>query len=58
MAFLIGNRIQLHPATDRWMMGDRYGIVEATAKGCYLVRLDVSGQYMWIDERDLLEVQT
>jgi hypothetical protein len=39
------------------MMGDRYGIVEATEKGCYLVRFDVSGQYMWIDERDLLEVQ-
>jgi hypothetical protein len=23
----IGDRVQLHPATDRWMMGDRYGVV-------------------------------
>lgn len=21
----IGKRIELHPATDRWMMGDQYG---------------------------------
>lgn len=23
----IGKRVQLHPATDEWMMGDRYGEV-------------------------------
>jgi hypothetical protein len=25
--FEIGQRVQLHPATDRWMMGDRYGVM-------------------------------
>lgn len=23
----VGQRVQLHPRTDRWMMGDRYGEV-------------------------------
>lgn len=23
----ISDRVQLHPATDRWMMGDRFGVV-------------------------------
>jgi hypothetical protein len=23
----VGKRIQLHPATDQWMMGDRFGVV-------------------------------
>jgi len=23
----IGKRVELHPATDRWMMGDRYGVI-------------------------------
>lgn len=22
-----GQRVELHPATDRWMMGDRFGVV-------------------------------
>ena len=25
--FKIGDRVQLHPATDDWMRGDRYGDV-------------------------------
>ena len=24
---LVGKRVELHPATDRWMMGDRYGFL-------------------------------
>ena len=23
----IGKRVELHPATDQWMMGDRYGTI-------------------------------
>ena len=23
----IGKRVQLHPATDRWMMGDQFGVI-------------------------------
>jgi hypothetical protein len=25
--FMVGQRVQLHPGTDRWMMGDRHGVV-------------------------------
>ena len=28
----IGQRMQLHPATDRWMMGDRYGVIVGVSK--------------------------
>jgi hypothetical protein len=28
----IGMRCQLHPATDRWMMGDKYGEIVAVSK--------------------------
>ena len=42
--FKPGHRIELHPATDGWMMGDRFGVVtrvinDATVK----VLLDRSG---------------
>lgn len=28
----IGKRVELHPATDRWMMGDKYGAVVAVSR--------------------------
>lgn len=28
----IGQRCELHPATDRWMMGDKYGEIVAVSK--------------------------
>ena len=42
--FKLNQRVELHPATDRWMMGDRYGVVTKvdTEKGVVRVRLDVS----------------
>ena len=39
-----GQRVQLHPGTDRWMMGDRYGIVIKMGRRLVHVKLDVSGQ--------------
>ena len=30
--YRIGKRMQLHPATDRWMMGDQYGEIVAISK--------------------------
>ena len=32
---LIGKRVQLHPATDQWMKGDRYGTI--TEEGTVMV---------------------
>lgn len=49
----IGTRIQMHPATDCWMRGDRYGVIigygrTATSLYCaekpYRVKLDKSGR--------------
>ena len=41
--FAIGQRVQMHPATDAWMSGDRYGeIIKLTSK--VHVKLDKSGR--------------
>lgn len=41
----VGSRVELHPGTDRWMMGDRFGDVERIdRKGRVVVRLDRSGK--------------
>lgn len=37
-----GSRVQLHPATDRWMMGDRFGTVRKITRRCVHVKMDVS----------------
>jgi hypothetical protein len=39
-SFRVNDRIELHPATDSWMRGDRYGIVERIGMVCIWVRLD------------------
>ena len=28
----IGKRVQLHPATDTWMRGDRYGVIVSVSR--------------------------
>lgn len=35
-------RVELHPATDRWMMGDRYGSVVNVGRLIVQVKLDKS----------------
>ena len=42
--FTIGQRVQLHPALDRWMRGDRYGKVSKVTRQTVHVHLDRSGQ--------------
>jgi hypothetical protein len=46
----IGTRIELHPATDRWMMGDRFGMVTGIDKptGRFRVKMNVSGKTLKI----------
>jgi hypothetical protein len=42
---LAGRRVELHPATDRWMAGDRFGTIIGGVRGrdsVYLVHLDRS----------------
>jgi len=55
-----GRRVELHPATDRWMQGDRFGTIlggVANRSGVYYVRLDRSGTTarLHIDNLRLLE---
>lgn len=37
-------RIELHPATDRWMRGDRCGTIVGIGRKLLKVQMDVSGQ--------------
>ena len=52
--FRLGERVQLHPATDDWMRGDRYGeVVRQGQKGTAHVKLDKSGRTKRYREDDL-----
>ena len=42
--FKLHDRVQLSPACERWMMGDRYGEVVAIGSKLLKVRMDVSGK--------------
>ncbi len=37
----VGDRIELHPATDFWMMGARHGTVLKVGVNCATVKLDL-----------------
>lgn len=41
--FHVGDRIELAPHLDRWMMGDRFGEVVSIGRRYLHVKLDVSG---------------
>jgi hypothetical protein len=41
--FKVGDRVGLHPATDRWMRGDRFGTVSKVGRRYVHVKLDLSG---------------
>jgi hypothetical protein len=55
----VGKRVQLHPGLDRWMMGDRYGVVvrvHRTKPGVVFVHLDRSGKTLPFRAVDLTTV--
>ena len=66
----IGKRAQLHPATDRWMRGDRYGEIVAVSKKyrsyidrndwrnghTFTILMDRSGQRIKVAEGNIVEV--
>lgn len=41
--FFVGDRVQLHPATDLWMRGARYGTVTKVTKTHVHVKVDKLG---------------
>lgn len=54
-----GERVELHPATDLWMRGARFGtIVKALpVRRAYLVKLDKVARTRRIRHHDLLPVR-
>jgi hypothetical protein len=44
MGFYKGERVSMHPATDAFMMGDRYGTVAKIGKSKIHVKMDKSGR--------------
>lgn len=62
--FQNGDRVELHPATDRWMMGDRFGVVVGTKRPrrgpigflAIKVKLDKSGQTLAFHPANLSHV--
>lgn len=42
--FFPGTRVELHPATDAWMSGDKYGDVVRTGRLYVYVKMDRSGK--------------
>jgi hypothetical protein len=52
--FSVGDRIQLHPATDAWMRGDRFGQIRKVGRKFYHVAMDVSGRVLRVPPCNIL----
>ncbi len=66
----IGKRCQLHPATDCWMRGDKFGMIQSVSRRSrsfldprdprngktFMVLLDASGRRMRVAEGNILEI--
>lgn len=46
--FTVGQRVELHPAHDAWMAGDRYADVVRVGKSIVFVKSDKSGRVRWM----------
>lgn len=54
----LGDRVQLHPATDQWAQGDRYGeVVGFTRMHNVRVRLERSGRTLPVNPANLTPVR-
>jgi hypothetical protein len=49
----VGDRVQLHPATDRWMMGDRYGTVVKLGNKHVHVKMDKSNKTLKVHPNNI-----
>jgi hypothetical protein len=52
----VGDRVELHPATDAWMMGDRYGVVQKVGTTRVQVKLDRSGRERFVHFENIASV--
>lgn len=55
--FSKGDRVQLHPATNLWMRGARYGVVISATRRHVLVILDMTGKIVRVDPANLLPAE-
>lgn len=55
---VVGSRVELHPGTDAWMRGDRYGEVIGTTrdKRRYKVRMDKSGKMLKVSPNNIYNI--
>ena len=49
----IGDRVELHPATDAWMRGDRFGQITKIGSKFYHVLMDRSRRILRVPPRNL-----
>lgn len=54
--FTIGDRVQLHPATDLWARGARFGDVVSVGRKLVRVHVDALGRTICIDPANLMHV--
>ena len=54
---ILGRRVELHPATDAWMMGDRYGTIVKVNKFNVSIKMDKSGRILKATENNYTEVE-
>ena len=54
--FRVNDRVQLHPATDRWMMGDQYGTVVQLGRKHLHVKMDRSGKTIRVSPGNIYEI--
>lgn len=52
------SRVQLHPATDAWMAGDRYGVIVGIGRKRVHVKCDRSHKIRKVSRALLLEVSS
>jgi hypothetical protein len=57
MGWYVGQRVSMHPATDAFMMGDRYGEVVKVGKEKIHVKMDRSGKTRLVLPKNLEHVE-
>ena len=52
MQYQVNQRVELHPATDAWMSGDRFGTIVKVG-GRLHVKMDRSGKVRKVSQRNI-----
>jgi hypothetical protein len=55
--FHVGQRVKMHPATDAFMQGDVYAIVDSIGTKNVRVRYDRSGRIRYVRPENLLPIE-